>query len=111
MFGSIRSFVVGAVVCGALVAFSGTAAVAAPPWLGLEIEPTADHSGAKISEILPESPLAAAGVRGAVQRGDVVQSVAGVTGAHPKRASRARSHAAGGAASPAQSPVREGQSL
>lgn len=78
MFGSIRSFVVGAVVCGALVAFSGTAAVAAPPWLGLEVEPTADHSGAKVSEILPESPLAAAGVRGAVQRGDVVQSVAGV---------------------------------
>lgn len=78
MFGSIRSFVVGAVVCGALVAFSGTAAIAAPPWLGLEVEPTADHSGAKISEILPESPLAAAGVRGAVQRGDVVQSVAGV---------------------------------
>lgn len=78
MFGSIRSFVVGAVVCGALVAFSGTAAIAAPPWLGLEVEPTADHSGAKVSEILPESPLAAAGVRGAVQRGDVVQSVAGV---------------------------------
>lgn len=76
--GSIRSFVVGAVVCGALVALSGSAAVAAPPWLGLEIEPTSDHSGAKISEILPESPLAAAGVRGAVQRGDVVQSVAGV---------------------------------
>lgn len=76
--GSIRSFVVGAVVCGALVALSSTDAVAAPPWLGLEIEPTSDHSGAKISEILPESPLAAAGVRGAVQRGDVVQSVAGV---------------------------------
>lgn len=50
------------------------------PWLGVEIEKTPDRSGARITDILPESPLVAGAVSGTgVRRGDTITAVAGNT--------------------------------
>ncbi|MFO0572584.1 MAG: redoxin domain-containing protein [Polyangia bacterium] len=48
------------------------------PWLGVEIEKTPDKSGARITDILPESPLLQRGTAGgAIRRGDTITAVDG----------------------------------
>jgi thiol-disulfide isomerase/thioredoxin len=60
----------------ALLLLSSPPARSAPesPWLGVEIEKTSDGSGARITDILPESPLAG---NPAINRGDTITAVDG----------------------------------
>ncbi len=61
-------------VLGAAVLFFAVSAWAAPPWLGVEIDRD-PAGGARITDILPESPLTLGKV--AVGRGDVVVALEG----------------------------------
>jgi peroxiredoxin len=71
----MRLLVVRVLVAVSLLAGSASAQ---PPWIGVELDPS-PAGGARINEVLTDSPASKAGLH----KGDVVRAIAGVNIAHP----------------------------